>query len=165
MNARPSSSRLSLRRKRSSRIAAVQALYNREITGTTLSPEKQVNQLMQQWKDSISAKDPEWPSHDLPETSLLLDIVQGAVAQHAAIDEVIAPYIKKEWKKERMDPTMVAILHAATYELHYKPARSTAIIVDEYVTIGSDFLDDDALGFANSVLQRIAQARPAAPAA
>lgn len=165
MTSTPSASKTpnaSLRRKRSARIAAVQGLYNRELTATTLAPEKHTDQLMHQWQDSIATSDIEWPSTDLPDKPMLLDIMVGVAARLADIDAIIAPYIKSDWRQERMDPTLIAILRAATYELHFKPERKTAIILNEYVTIASGFLGDTEHGFANSVLQRVAAERPQA---
>lgn len=156
-----SSGRLSLRRKRSARIAAVQALYNRDITGTKLAPEAQADQLLGQWQDSIRTKDEEWPSQDMPERALLVDILAGAVAHQDAIEFCIASYIKDNWKAERMDTTLMAILRAAAYELRYKQDRNAAVIVDEYASIASSFLDETSLAFAHSVLKRIAENRTA----
>lgn len=160
-SARKEPERLSLRRKRSARIAAVQGLYNRDITATKMAPEKQVDQLLGQWQDSIRLKDEEWPSFDMPERAMLLDILCGAVAHHDDIEATLQGYIKDNWKAERMDTTLMAILRAATYELHYKPERSAAVIVDEYITIASGFLDESSLAFTNSVLKRIADGRAA----
>ena len=147
----------SLRRKRCSRLAAVQGLYNRDITSTKLSIDKHVEQIMQQWRDSIDAKDDEWPSTDMPTRSLLEDLLTGVTTHQDDIDETIKPVVKDNWKTERMSVVMLAILRCATYELKYHKDRKQAIIIDEYVSIASGFFEDQELGYVNSAIQQIAQ--------
>ena len=164
MSASPASNAsVSLRRKRAARIAAVQGLYGRELMQSTQSPEKLLDQLMQQWQESIDRNDEEWPGSDLPERAMLADLLEGVIAHLTALDERIAVLLKENWKQERMDPIMVATLRAACYELCYKPDRKAAIILNEYVTIASGFLGESELAFTHSALQRLAaDARPAA---
>lgn len=146
----------SLRRKRSARIAAVQALYNRSIVNSKLAPEKLATQITEQWRDSIANKEEEWPDTELPEVALLSELLAGVMEHQESIDTTMRSVIKENWKPERMSPVMLSVLRCAIYELQHQKQREAAIILDEYVTIAGGFFDDPELGFIHSALQRLA---------
>lgn len=148
--------RESLRRKRSARMAAVQALYSHAISDTKPSADKLIAQLKDQWSESIAADDAEWPSDDAPEQSMLSDVVSGTLTHLDDINAILDSAIKENWRSERMDPVMVAVLRCAVYELKHKPERKAEVILDEYVTIASGYFDGQELGFVHSALQQLA---------
>jgi N utilization substance protein B len=147
--------RESLRRKRASRIAAIQAIYTREVRDKPPSAAKLLEQIHQQWTDSIAAQDGEWPMMDKPENALLESVLLGTLEKLAEVDELIATRIKENWKAERMDPVMRAILRCAVYELAFQPERKTHTLLDEYVTIAGGFFDGQELGYIHSALQQL----------
>lgn len=150
----PQHPRESLRRKHASRMAAVQALYSYAISEGKPSAEKLFNQLVMQWGES-AGKDAEWPADDKPEQALLRDIIEGALSHVSEIDATLGGVIKENWKSERMDPVLIALLRCAVYELAYKPERKVAVIIDEYTTIASGYFEGNELGFIHSALQQL----------
>ncbi|MAR55692.1 MAG: hypothetical protein CMM93_00770 [Rickettsiales bacterium] len=148
--------RESLRRKRASRIAAVQALYTYAIREKPPLPAKLLEQITAQWQDSVQAQDSEWPMTDKPENALLEAVLLGTLSHLETIDTHIQLRIKENWKAERMDPVMRAVLRCAVYELAYFPERKTHMLLDEYVTIASGFFDGQELGYIHSALQQLA---------
>lgn len=146
--------RESLRRKHASRMAAVQALYSHSISDGKPNAEKLFNQLIMQWAES-AGKDAEWPADDKPEQALLRDIISGTLEHLSEIDATLGGVIKDNWRTERMDPVLIALLRCATYELAYKPERKIPVIVNEYTTIASGYFDGNELGFVHSALQQI----------
>lgn len=152
--------RESLRRKRSSRMAAVQGIYSLLVSDHTPTADHLFHTLNSQWKDSIATRGEEWPSTDLPEQTLLRDLLNGVIAHQSAMDERLADVIKSDWRPERMDPVMRAILYCALYELDYKPERKAPMLLDEYVSIASGYFDDPELGYIHSALQQITGAAP-----
>lgn len=156
--------RESIRRKRSSRMAAVQALYSYAISERKPTTEKLVQQLIDQWGESVGI-DIEWPSDDKPEQAMLRDIVGGVVDHLTDVDNHINGTLKETWKPERMDPVLIALLRCAVFELAYKTDRKIPVIVDEYVTIASGYFEGNELGFVHSALQQlVAKLRPESPA-
>lgn len=147
----------SLRRKRAARLAAVQALYNRQVTESPLSAEKLAEQVSSQWRDSLTAQEAEWPGDELPEQALLKEIITGVIAHEAAIDHSMGSVIKENWRPERISPVMRNILRCAIYELQHHTERKDAILIDEYASIAAGFFDESELGFVHSALQRLAQ--------
>lgn len=152
--------RKSLQRKRSSRLAAVQGLYHRDVMQSPISGEKLAEQLSAQWRDSIDTQDAEWPSDAMPEVALMRDILDGVIAHQTAIDAALESVIKADWKVARMNPVMLAILRSATFELNFRPDRKQAVILDEYVSLASGFFEGNELGYIHSALQQIAAQKP-----
>lgn len=148
--------RESLRRKHTARVAAVQALYSYAISEHKPSPEKLVEQLKAQWKESVRGADPEWPADDLPEQTMLSDVITGTISHLQAVDDTLASVIKENWKSERMDPVMLAILRCATFELAFRQDRKLPVLLDEYVTIAGGYFDGSELGYVHSALQTLA---------
>jgi len=147
----------SLRRKRAARLAAMQALYNRQVTDSPLSAERLAEQVSSQWRDSLAAKEAEWPGDELPEQALLKEVITGVMRHEADIDAHIGSVIKESWRPERISPVMRNILRCAIYELQHHTERKDAVLIDEYATIAASFFDDSEIGFVHSALQRLAQ--------
>lgn len=152
--------RKSLQRKRSSRLAAVQGLYQRDVMQSSISGEKLSEQLSAQWRDSIDTHDIEWPSDAMPEVALMRDILDGVITNQTAIDTTLESVIKADWKVARMNPVMLAILRSATFELNFRPDRKHAVILDEYVSLASGFFEGNELGYIHSALQQISSNKP-----
>lgn len=147
--------RESLRRKHAARMAAVQALYSYAISEIKPSADGLINQLQTQWKESVGS-DAEWPAEDQPEQSMLRDVISGTLQHLSSIDALLDSMIKDNWRSERMDPVLIAILRCAVYELQHKPDRKAQVILDEYVTIAGGYFEGTELGFVHSALQQIA---------
>lgn len=152
--------RKSLQRKRSSRLAAVQGLYQRDVMQSTISGEKLAEQLNHQWRDSIDTQDEQWPSDAMPELALMRDILDGVITHQTTIDATLESVIKADWKVARMNPVMLAILRSATFELNFRPDRKHAVILDEYVSLASGFFEGSELGYIHSALQQISSHKP-----
>lgn len=158
--------RESLRRKRTARLAAVQGIYSYEVSERKPSAEKLKAAMMQQWRDSVDGRDEEWPSDDLPEKALMETLIEGVIESIDVIDGTLANVIKDNWKPERIDSVMRAILRCAAFELHAYPDRRAAMIVDEYVSIATGFFEEGELAFTNSALhQLVSQLRADEPQA
>lgn len=149
--------RESLRRKRSARIAAVQALYSYAMSANRPTADGLIAQLQTQWQESIAARDAEWPGEDLPEQSMLRDVISGVLGHLQAIDEQLQAVIREDWRDARMDPVMIALFRCATYELAYRTDRKLPMLIDEYVTIASGFFEENNLSYIHSALQRLGQ--------
>ena len=148
--------RESLRRKRAARIAAVQAVYTYMMRDKPPKLSILLDHVTQQWRDSIAAKDEEWPMMDMPENAMFVNVTSGTIEHMAVIDAHIQSRIKENWKPERMDPVMRALLRCAVYELDFEMDRKTHVILDEYVTIAGGFFDGQELGYIHSALQQLA---------
>jgi transcription antitermination protein NusB len=133
------------------RLAAVQALYQMDISGTgvleTVS-EYETHRLGQEIDGEQYLKaDPSW----------FRSIVSGVVRDQRKLDPLIGQALQDEWALSRLDSTVRAILRAGTFEILERRDVPVAVIVNEYVEIAQAFFGDDEPKLVNAVLDRIAK--------
>tara|TARA_A100001011_G_scaffold370162_1_gene426196 strand:- start:1262 stop:1699 length:438 start_codon:yes stop_codon:yes gene_type:complete len=89
------------------------------------------------------------------DTIFLKKIVNGVFENKEKIKNIIEQNLSKEWLIERVDPTMHAILSLAIYEFFSCKNTPLKVILNEYVSIASLYLDDINTGFVNGILDKI----------
>jgi len=134
------------------RLAAVQALYQMEVSGA--SPETVAQDLLD-GRLPLSEAGPIDADADIV---LFRTIVEGAVAQQSAVDTMIARKLAEGWRLERIDSVARAILRAGVVELWRRADVPTAVVIDEYVEIAKAFFDGAEPGFINGALDGCARA-------
>jgi len=133
------------------RLAAVQALYQMELTGRDAA--------------SVAA---EFVSHRLPTPTegldlsradevFFRDLLSGVVARQREIDNAIARVLAQGWTLERLDSILRALLRAGAYEIVLRTDVPAKVAIDEYVEIARDFFEGDETKFVNGVLDAIAR--------
>lgn len=137
-------------RRSGARLAAVQALYQMEVTDR--SAKSVIREFME---DRLGLDDNGMPVEDA-DPDLFKSIVNGVVEQQGLIDEAIRKRLAKGWRLDRIESTSRAILRCAAHELASRADLSNAIIIEEYVGIAHAFFDDQQPGFINGVLDRVA---------
>lgn len=133
------------------RLAAVQALYQMDISGTGLleiTAEYEAHRLGrevdgQQYLDA----DSQW----------FRAILAGVVENQKSLDPIIRQSLTEDWPLSRLDSTLRAILRAGAYELSQRADVPVAVIVSEYVDIAKAFYEDEEPKLVNAVLDRIAR--------
>lgn len=138
------------------RLAAVQALYQQDMEGTALP------QLLHEFHNHrLGATIGDVTYHEA-EVDFFDDIVSGANARHAEIDEAISAKLAEGWTLERIDRPMRAILRAGTYELLARADVPAGSVINEYLDVAHAFYDKRESGFVNGLLDAIAkEVRPA----
>ncbi len=132
------------------RLAAVQALYQMELSG--LGAKKVIMQFRNHefgydGEDGFVAADEEF----------FEEIVQGVVDGQAAIDVEIAKKLSEKWKLSRLDVTLRALMRAGTFELMARIDIPARVVIDEYVTMATDFYDNKEPNFVNASLDKLAR--------
>ena len=140
-----------IRRGRSvARLAAVQALYQMDVSG--LGAEAVVREFRDHRFDrdmdgeTLAPADEEWFAR----------IVRGVTADQMEIDRAVRKRLASGWKLERLDATARAILRAGAFELMREAEAPTEVVIDEYIEIARRFFGDEECGFVNAVLDRLA---------
>lgn len=133
------------------RLAAVQALYQRQMEATHLP------RLLDEFHQHRLGREIEDTPIADAEVAFFDDIVSGAVAREAEIDELIAGKLAKGWAMDRLDRTMKQILRAGTYELLARPDVPVATVISEYVDVAHAFFDPREAKFVNGVLDAVAK--------
>jgi len=138
------------RGRHAARLAAVQALYQMELTGD--DSENVVRQFVE---------------HRFPrektetEEAFFGRIVRGVPQHQAEIDRNVQRALSADWPLKRMDSTLRAILRAAVYELMAERDVPAKVVIDEYVEIAHAFFEGDEPAFANAALDKTARRKRA----
>lgn len=144
--------------RRAARLAAVQALYQMEMSGASTAD---VTADFGAGKLPRGEEAGPWSGEG--DMDLFKILVETAVARQQTIDRVIARRLNKGWRLERIDAVARAILRAGAVELEQRPDIPTAVVIDEYVEIAKAFFDGPEAGFVNAALDACARdLRPAA---
>ena len=154
---RRSASNAKGRARSSARLAAVQALYQIQLSGQSV--ESALLEFVEhRFRGAVGDSD-----YDSPDIDLFRDIIRGASARRAELEGMISTELAKGWRLERLEKVMQALLLAGAYELVARPDVPTAVIINEYIDMAHAFFEDDQAGFAHAVLDKIAgKARPGA---
>jgi len=133
------------------RLAAVQALYQMELSGTG------VEAVVREFSDHRFEGDLEGETLAEADEDYFAEIVRTVVADQRGIDQAITARLASGWRLERLDATLRAILRAGTYELTHRRAVPTEVVIDEYVELAKAFFDAAEAKFVNAALDGIAR--------
>ena len=61
------------------------------------------------------------------------------------------------WRLERLDATVRAILRSGVFELSHRPDVPTEVAINEYVELTKSFFDGPEAGFVNGALDAVAR--------
>ena len=147
--------RLSSRERRArtvARLAAVQALYQMELSGSG------VETVIREFSDHRFEADLEGETLAEADEAFFAEVVRGVVAEQSAIDRAVAARLASGWKLERLDATARAILRAGAFELISRPEIPLEIVIDEYVELAKAFFEGPTEAkFVNAALDGVAR--------
>ena len=141
--------------RRVSRVSAVQALYQMDVSG---APHKTV---VKEFLDHRFGHEDE-PGMVRADEPYFEDIMTGVVTNQSKIDSAIAGRLSDKWPMRRLDATLRALLRSATYEIQSRPDVPALVIINEYMAIASEFFSGKEPGMVNGVLDKIAKETRAA---
>lgn len=133
------------------RLAAVQALYQKDMEGTPLP------KLLREFHEYRLGKTIEDVTYAEAERDFFDDVVAGVDKRRAEIDTLIEARLSREWAMSRLDKSMLQILRAGTYELMARIDVPTGTVISEYVDVAKAFFDKRESGFVNGLLDAIAK--------
>ena len=85
------------------------------------------------------------------------EIVRGVVAEQLALDTAIRRRLAANWKLERLDSTVRAVLRCAAYELRSRHDVPCEVVIDEYIELAKAFVDAKEVAFVNGALDAVAR--------
>ncbi len=133
------------------RLAAVQALYQMEVSGVG------VEHVIREFTDHRFDRDVEGETLAAADETFFADLVRGVVSEQAKVDSAIVKRLASGWKLERLDATARAILRSGAFELTHRPDVPTEVVIDEYVELAKSFFEGPEPGFINGALDAVAQ--------
>jgi transcription antitermination protein NusB len=137
------------------RLAAVQALYQMEVSGKGLA------ETLAEFESFWIGGEIEGAQYEDAEVAFFRDVLGGVLADQGPIDRAIDKTLAKTWPLARVDSVMRAILRAGAYELMKRKDIPARVAIKEYVDVAGAFFGRDEAGMINAVLDALArQFRP-----
>jgi len=133
------------------RLAAVQALYQMELGGTTL-PE-----VLSEFETHRLGKELDGELYRDADAAFFRDIVSGVVRDQRQLDPAVDQALAGGWPLARVDATLRAILRCGAHELASRPDIPARVVITEYVDVAKAFFEGDAVGMVNGVLDGLAR--------
>jgi transcription antitermination protein NusB len=143
-------------RARLARLAAVQAIYQMELTALDAEA------VIAEFVEHRFAQDAVLAQRTKPDPDLFASVVRGVPHRQKDIDRAVVRALPADWKFSRIDSIVRAILRAATYEMIAHNDVPARLLIDEYLGVTHAFFDGDEAGFVNATLDRLAHAKRAA---
>ena len=137
------------------RLAAVQALYQMEVSGVGV--EAVVREFTEHRFDRDLDREIEGSKLAEADEPFFADLVRGVVAHQTAIDRAVVRRLATGWKLDRLDATLRAILRSGAFELMQRRDVPVEVAIDEYVEIAKSFFEGPEPGFVNGALDAIAR--------
>ena len=132
------------------RLVIVQALYQMEMAGTDVSD------IVSSLGDRLIFDNNFDYLISHISKKLLKDTINGVVDNQSQIDSIIKKNLSSNWRLNRLDKILKAILRAAVYEISYKLNTPTKVIINEYIDITHSFYSQKEPEFVNAILDKIA---------
>ena len=115
-----------------SRLFAVQALFQMEAVG------KSFNQIKKEIKEKLQREQFEDSTIIKPNYSLCEKIIEGASFNQRIIDKTINKAFDNDWNLKTIDPTLRAILRAASSEI-IQNKTPVKVVISQFIEITKSF--------------------------
>jgi N utilization substance protein B len=137
------------------RLAAVQALYQMDMTGIDL------NDVIAEFEAHRFGQEVEGCQFREAEAEFFRALVQGVVREQLEIDPLIDKQLAEGWRLTRVDSILRAILRAGAFELLQRSDVPARVVISEYVDIAHAFFAEDEPKVVNGILDKLGhKARP-----
>jgi N utilization substance protein B len=133
------------------RLAAVQALYQMDVSHVG------VEAVIREFSEHRFDRDVEGITLASADEAFFAELVRGVVARQREVDAAIVRRLAENWRLDRLDATVRAILRAGAYELENRADVPTEVVIDEYVEVAKSFFEGPEPGFVNGALDGVAQ--------
>ena len=133
------------------RLAAVQALYEMDVTG------KGLPDVLAEFESHWIGGEIEGERYNPAELAFFRDILKGVLADQAPLDRAIDDGLVSGWPLRRIDTVMRATLRGGAYELKKRRDIPAKVVIKEYVDVGGAFFGREESGMINAVLDALAR--------
>lgn len=134
---------------RAARLAAVQALYEIDVTGAK-ADDVVVEYLGRRWRDL-----PESVAAGPLDTAKFKRLFRGVCDQRSRLDEMITGAMSEDRGAERLDILLRSLLRAAVFELAGHTDTPARVIIHEYVGLAHAFFAGGEPNLVNGVLDKL----------
>ncbi len=146
--------RHAISKRRAARFAAIQALYQLELS-TDRSSKVVREFLRHRLADILEPIEDHIASPEVDETWFAI-IVEGVDANKDTLDPAIETCLTKGWTLARCGYLLRACLRAGAFELQHRTDVPIKVVIDEYVEVAGLFFAGNEPSLVNAVLDRLA---------
>jgi N utilization substance protein B len=133
------------------RLAAVQALYQMDVGGSTLPA------VVAEFETHRLGRDLEGEAMRPADADFFRSLVGGVVEAQRTVDPIIHAALPQTWPLGRIDVTLRAIMRCGVFELLNRRDVPARVVISEYVDVARAFFSDDEPGLVNGVLDAVAR--------
>jgi N utilization substance protein B len=137
--------------RREARLAAVQALYQIEMTGAA------AEDVLLEFLQHRLGQDNEEVRLEAADRELFCELVRGAAAERDDLDDMLAAVLDEDWPVERLETLLCALLRAGAYEISARLDTPARAIIKEYLAVADAFFGAKEPAMVNGVLDRLAR--------
>ncbi len=139
------------RPRSASRVAAVQALYQMDLSGIEL------NDVVDEFARIRFAGEEADDRLRGADAVFFAEVLRGVVRRQLDIDPMVDQQLAVGWRLIRVDSILRAILRAGTFELMERPDVPARVAISEYVEVANAFFNEDEPKVVNGVLDKLAR--------
>ena len=141
------------------RLAAVQALYEIELSGAPADPVLDAF-LEGRWRVAGPEDDASLDGTKMvpPDRQLLSDLVGGVHGMGADLDGLLTGHLSQKHDVESLEMLVRIILRSAAFELRERLQVPARVVIGEYLDIARAFFDGKEPGLINGVLDSVTRA-------
>jgi N utilization substance protein B len=140
-----------LSRRGAARLAAIQALYQLELTGAT------PNAVIEEFVRHRLGEEQEGLNLAELDRGLFASLVQGVAKERDQLDDMLSAVLAEDWPVERLERILRVILRTGTYELAHFSGTPARVVISEYVALTDGYFLGKEPAMANGVLDRLAR--------
>ena len=133
------------------RLAAVQALYQMDVGGSTLPG------VIAEFEAHRLGREVEGETMRPADAAFFRSLVGGVVDAQRTVDPVIHAALPPTWPLARIDVTLRAIMRCGVFELLSRRDVPARVVISEYVDVARAFFSGDEPGLVNGVLDCVAR--------
>ncbi len=132
------------------RLAAVQALYQMDMTAIDLT------EVIAEFEAHRLGQEVEGRQYHDAEAAFFRDVVEGVVREQLRIDPLIDRHLAEGWRLNRLDSILRAVLRAGAYEILMRDDVPPRVAITEYVDLTHAFFEGDEPKVVNGILDKLA---------
>ncbi|KJV57074.1 transcription antitermination factor NusB [Orientia chuto str. Dubai] len=140
------------------RIASIQGVYSYQILKSEHTIDYIISFIITYYKDKSSLEDLELDS-TVPcfkiKVNYLTMLINETISNLETIDMIISSHLANNWQIKDLHLMLLSILQVAICELKFFTNTPYKVIINEFTNIASDFVQENEIGFVNSLLEKV----------
>lgn len=135
----------------SARLAAVQALYQMDLSSTS------VTAIVQEYESLRIGQEVDGEEYLDADIGWFRGIVSGVVELQKTLDPMIHEALPQDWPLSRLDILLRSVLRSGVFELMKRKDVPAKVVINEYMDVAKAFFEEDEPRLVNGVLNNIAR--------